>query len=116
MEYNESDGLRNLFLNLASTGDAEIRDILLSSKPDLNAQDNDGNTALHHAAIIGNSVGCDNMSLIEQLIDAGANQSIRNLKNETAEVQAGNSEDTTNFFPSHRARQAMLAVLNKGQK
>ena len=56
----------------ATKGSIEIADLLLKKSADVNAQDDDGNTALIMA------VGNGNRDLIRNLLAAGAKPSLRN--------------------------------------
>ena len=57
----------------AETGDIALVNLLLSANPDINSEDNQGNTALHLA-----SRRLEGTGLIDPLISHGANVGIQN--------------------------------------
>jgi ankyrin repeat protein len=59
---------------------AKIADLLCSASADVNAQDKDGNTALHHTVILESQEACD---VLEILLNAKADPNIMNAKQQT---------------------------------
>ncbi|MEI0608195.1 ankyrin repeat domain-containing protein [Brachyspira pulli] len=66
------------FLKAAENGDIETVRYLINSEVDIDAQDNDGNTALSIAVLSGNS------STVKLLLDYSADHSIKNKYGQTA--------------------------------
>ena len=81
----------------ATKGSIEIADLLLKKSADVNAQDDDGNTALIMA------VGNGNRDLIRNLLAAGAKPSLRNKIGISAVDLAKHKECNRHLVDARRA-------------
>jgi len=87
LEQTDKEG-RTALHYAAEWGDANIVDVLLRAKCQVNGQDNKGNTPLHLAAAFGNS------AVINLLMNHGANPKIENSNGCTALQEAAAKNDT----------------------
>jgi len=74
LEYSRNDKSIVLKISAALTSSTE------SSPPDLNSQDKDGNTPLHHCCILEND---DAETLIKLFLEKGSNPNLRNDRGQT---------------------------------
>lgn len=87
----------------------EVFDRIFAAKPDLNAQDNNGNTALILAANLGNTY------IVQKLLAAGARLNIKNNEGKTAASMANETNLLTKTKNTEMARLLEEAEKKKSQ-
>lgn len=86
----------NALIVAIDKGYMEMQEILLGSKIDINHQDDTGYSALMYAAVK------DDIKVIKELIDKGANVALKNTDGETVLDMFKNNDDITKLLQSNK--------------